>query len=193
MSRERSWLDPGGGHLAADLVNTVSWRGDPARRVDHLTGAAALTTWTAAMGLPPVQRAPARELAALRELREALAALIGARAAGAAEPAAAAAFLRAAARDAVASARLDLDRGDWTVDVRGPASLRHHLALAAVDLLAAAPAERLRVCADDACGWVFLDASRSGTRRWCDPAGCGNRARARRHYARARHDGRTRA
>ena len=32
------------------------------------------------------------------------------------------------------------------------------------------------------CLWLFVDASKSGTRRWCDMASCGNRAKARRHY-----------
>ncbi|MER7245539.1 CGNR zinc finger domain-containing protein [Kribbella sp. NPDC000426] len=49
---------------------------------------------------------------------------------------------------------------------------------------------RLRQCGDDGCGWLFLDRSKNGSRRWCSSADCGNRARARRHYERAR-DGAT--
>jgi hypothetical protein len=33
----------------------------------------------------------------------------------------------------------------------------------------------------EVCRLVFLDGSKSGTRRWCDDAGCGNRFRVRRH------------
>jgi len=33
---------------------------------------------------------------------------------------------------------------------------------------------------------VFYDISRTGRRRWCDMATCGNRAKAARHRARAR-------
>ena len=44
--------------------------------------------------------------------------------------------------------------------------------------------ERLRVCANDLCRWVFYDESRAGQRRWCDMASCGNRAKAARHRAR---------
>ncbi len=44
--------------------------------------------------------------------------------------------------------------------------------------------ERLRICADDSCRWVFFDDSPSGRRRWCDMATCGNRAKAARHRAR---------
>lgn len=45
---------------------------------------------------------------------------------------------------------------------------------------------RLRVCADDACGWLFIDRSPAGRRRWCDMRTCGNRAKVARHRARAR-------
>lgn len=41
--------------------------------------------------------------------------------------------------------------------------------------------ERLAICGNPLCRLVFLDESRSGTRRWCDDAGCGNRDRVRRH------------
>ena len=44
--------------------------------------------------------------------------------------------------------------------------------------------DRLRVCANDMCRWVFYDESRAGQRRWCDMASCGNRAKAARHRAR---------
>lgn len=44
--------------------------------------------------------------------------------------------------------------------------------------------DRLRVCANDTCQWVFFDSSRSGRRRWCDMTTCGNRAKAARHRAR---------
>ena len=50
------------------------------------------------------------------------------------------------------------------------------------DLMVAAGRRRLRRCANEECLWLFLDESKSGTRRWCDMASCGNRAKARRHY-----------
>ncbi len=46
--------------------------------------------------------------------------------------------------------------------------------------------ERLRICANDTCRWVFFDTSRTGRRRWCDMATCGNRAKAARHRERRR-------
>ncbi|MFH8973412.1 CGNR zinc finger domain-containing protein [Streptomyces sp. NPDC017890] len=50
-------------------------------------------------------------------------------------------------------------------------------------LLADRP-DRIRPCANDECVLHFYDVSKNGTRRWCSMAGCGNRAKARRHYAR---------
>ena len=44
---------------------------------------------------------------------------------------------------------------------------------------------RLSMCANPACRLMFLDDSKSHTRRWCDDAGCGNRARLGRHRRRA--------
>jgi predicted RNA-binding Zn ribbon-like protein len=44
--------------------------------------------------------------------------------------------------------------------------------------------DRIRICANETCRWIFYDESRGGRRRWCDMATCGNRAKARRHRAR---------
>lgn len=52
--------------------------------------------------------------------------------------------------------------------------------------IAAGRPERLRACASDTCRWIFYDDSRTGRRRWCDMASCGNRAKAARHRARAK-------
>ena len=46
--------------------------------------------------------------------------------------------------------------------------------------------DRIRICANDTCRWVFFDESRAGRRIWCDMASCGNRAKAARHRARAK-------
>ena len=53
-----------------------------------------------------------------------------------------------------------------------------------VELLTSDDLGRLRLCAADDCHWVFLDHSKNGSRRWCDMNVCGNRAKARRYYAR---------
>lgn len=58
------------------------------------------------------------------------------------------------------------------------------VARSAADLLFSDNLDRVRECADDrGCGYVFLDMSRNRSRRWCSMDTCGNRAKAKRHYA----------
>ncbi|HWH36226.1 MAG TPA: CGNR zinc finger domain-containing protein [Candidatus Limnocylindrales bacterium] len=54
--------------------------------------------------------------------------------------------------------------------------------------LTTADTNRLRVCANDACAWVFYDSSPAGRRKWCDMRVCGNRAKVARHRARLREE-----
>ena len=60
------------------------------------------------------------------------------------------------------------------------------VAQSAAELLTSPKLGRAKVCAGEGCGWVFLDESRNGSRRWCDSRDCGNRERVRRHLARKR-------
>ncbi|MEX0644687.1 MAG: CGNR zinc finger domain-containing protein [Parvularculaceae bacterium] len=53
----------------------------------------------------------------------------------------------------------------------------------AASLLVSDELARLRQCASETCGWLFLDRSKNASRRWCDMKGCGNRAKARRFRA----------
>jgi predicted RNA-binding Zn ribbon-like protein len=55
-----------------------------------------------------------------------------------------------------------------------------------VEQIQAGNADRVRICANDTCRWIFYDESRAGRRRWCDMASCGNRAKAARHRARVK-------
>ena len=60
------------------------------------------------------------------------------------------------------------------------------VARSAAELLTGGELDRVRECANDACGWLFVDLSRNRSRRWCDMRDCGNRAKAHRHYERVR-------
>jgi predicted RNA-binding Zn ribbon-like protein len=60
------------------------------------------------------------------------------------------------------------------------------VARSAAELLTSPKLGRVKVCAGEGCGWVFLDESRNGSRLWCDSRDCGNRERVRRHLARKR-------
>jgi predicted RNA-binding Zn ribbon-like protein len=70
----------------------------------------------------------------------------------------------------------DLDQARATV----AGSLAHYLA--------EHDERRLRICADDTCGWLFIDQSPAGRRKWCDMRTCGNRAKVAAHRARAREE-----
>ena len=62
------------------------------------------------------------------------------------------------------------------------------LAAACVELLQTVELRQLKVCPLDqgGCGWLFLDRSRNGSRRWCSMDDCGAHAKARRLTERRR-------
>lgn len=187
-------LDLRGGHVAVDFVNTVAWRGDPARTLDHLGGYPDLVDWTVRAGIvDPAEGSLLRSVAdhaeaaaqvafaEARRLREALHAIWTGD--GTELEAISTAFGRAALRRQL---RPDGDRVHWTereLTLRTPAD---RLVVVAVELCTTAALSTVRACGDTDCGWLFLDASPRQNRRWCSTADCGNRARVRRHYRRSR-------
>jgi predicted RNA-binding Zn ribbon-like protein len=72
----------------------------------------------------------------------------------------------------------------WSVGDEPLAQMLWPIANEAADLLVAGDLDRVKACGNDTCGWLFVDMSRNRSRRWCDMKDCGNRAKARRHYAR---------
>ncbi len=174
------WAEAIGGHPALDLVNTVSWRLDPSRTVDRLPDRAALERWADFVGLTGDYVAGAEVVTRVRGLREQIYRVVQPRALGA-EPAAKdvealrRSLLGALGRADVASVMpLELTAAD----------LPDELGLAAWRLLEREDARRIRQCQASDCGWLFLDRTKNGSRVWCSSADCGNRSRARRHYAR---------
>lgn len=73
---------------------------------------------------------------------------------------------------------------EWKKQEDEPDQILWPIAKSAIDLLDSANLKRVGICEDDACGWLFYDTSKNHSRRWCDMDDCGNRAKARRHYAR---------
>jgi predicted RNA-binding Zn ribbon-like protein len=55
---------------------------------------------------------------------------------------------------------------------------------ATAQLLASPDVAQLRVCEGVDCGWVYLDHSRNGLRRWCEMQTCGTREKSRRRAER---------
>ena len=177
-----------GGHPALDLVNTVYGQVGQPPEHDVLATPADLVTFARRVGLAGAAAGgSAAALAAARDLRAALDAVLRAHL-GQLPPAPAAhARLAAAARDAIAAARLAPHDAAfaWTWPEEDPLAPVHRLAGAAVALLTDAPAlARLHGCAG--CCWLYLDVSRSGTRRWCSMADCGTEAKKRRYVQRRR-------
>ncbi|MFF5234902.1 CGNR zinc finger domain-containing protein [Dactylosporangium sp. NPDC000521] len=169
----------GTGRLCLDFVHTLRDRasGTP---VEDLPDGPALAAWVRQFGpvAPPAgSSVPAPIVAGARRLREAVHALVVAGAAG----------VPAQVRDAVndAAARSVpvpfLDAGGvprWQAADPVTATLAL-VARDALDLVTSPAAARVRACADPSCGALFLDASHTGTRRWCSADPCGNRARKR--------------
>jgi predicted RNA-binding Zn ribbon-like protein len=60
------------------------------------------------------------------------------------------------------------------------------LARDAADLLTAPELERVKLCPGRDCGWLFVDASKNRSRRWCSMEVCGSREKMRRLHARRR-------
>jgi predicted RNA-binding Zn ribbon-like protein len=60
------------------------------------------------------------------------------------------------------------------------------VAIDAVDLLLSVELARVKRCASEDCNWLFRDASKNRSRRWCEMSACGNRAKARRYQERHR-------
>lgn len=181
-----------------DFLNTAELDGS-GRFVEHFASLADVTAWLEEHGLlhpsrrrPLDATSPARASALLDHvvevragLREIVEALVASRPVDEAALAAVNGVLRA--RSVV-----ELVRGEGGIAL----SHRHtgdplEDALAAVaeplvGVISTGDQDRLRICANDGCRWVFEDTSRTGRRRWCSMASCGNRAKAARHRARKR-------
>ena len=68
------------------------------------------------------------------------------------------------------------------VQIGWPAALAC-IAASLAESLTQQPHERLKLCANPGCLWVFVDRTKGNIRRWCNDATCGNRDRVRRSRA----------
>jgi predicted RNA-binding Zn ribbon-like protein len=75
------------------------------------------------------------------------------------------------------------DGVDWVLEAPEGEQGRVELVLAWARIQKELPG-RLRPCANPECSKFLIDHSRPNSARWCSMAGCGNRMKARRHYAR---------
>lgn len=188
--------------LCLDFVNTRYWRGTP-RPSESLDGFDALQHWLRQSGVVDaataerLQALPAADASAAQRLlqdaldaRESLYGLLQALAAALPVPVPALAALAQRVAAAPPRDRLVLTSQaiGWRVAMRRPdaAEVLAPVWWSAGDLALASGRLRLRCCANPQCGWLFLDDSKSGTRRWCSMSACGNRAKVQRHALRQR-------
>ncbi len=188
--------------LCLSYANTKSWRGSE-RPVEKLHDLAGLLDWiegsagVSAQATQAIrelardhQKRTARVFAAAIALREVIFRTFCAIATG--EPISGQDFVVLKSALADGPERNQLERaGDgyaWRVEQPrlSASDLLASVLWSAGDLVFSAQQRRLRQCANEQCLWLFVDESKSGSRRWCDMASCGNRAKARRHYSKVK-------
>lgn len=197
-----------GGRLCLDFANTVDRSARGGRRHEYLAAYPDLVAWGRRSGVLTVEESrllleeardrPGEAAAIFRRaltLRDAVQAVFHAVAAGQDPPIRELRTVEEEFREALAHSRIarDEDGFGW-VSREEPGGLGKMLwpvARSAHELLTSStPSEfgRVRRCPGDGglCGWLFFDASKNGTRRWCSMAGCGSRAKMRRLYRRKR-------
>jgi predicted RNA-binding Zn ribbon-like protein len=179
------------GELALDFVNTVDWT-DAGHVDERLTDYEALVRWSVEAGLlsksagDRLRRSaaarPREARAALAEAirtRETLHEVFGAVASGR-RPATALRELNALIGDAMGRLVLsDTLRWEWR-DGDRPDAMLWPVIRSAAELLASSEVGQIRVCGGSSCGWMFVDRSRNGLRRWCQMRTCGTREKTRR-------------
>jgi len=187
------------------FTRTVGWEARDTQ-VDRLTDYDGLVRWSLERGLLSREDAEAVGAEAREKPEQALAALEDARTlrlvlyrvlsavgvGGTAEPTGLE-ELNAYLRRYVPCRRL-VESGSgigwtWDLDPSRLDDLLGPVVWSAAELLTSPEAARLRLCAADDCGWLFIDGSRNRSRRWCDMSDCGNRAKVRRFRRRQREAG----
>ncbi len=144
---------------------------------DHLADPDEAVAYLRRQGLRPPPGAPRPEhLATLRELRDAAQALAG-------EGGVRDWRRRAERLLGRASYRLDSD-GDLVPTADGWDAFVASLLPGLVELRGLR--DRLKVCGNHNCDWLFLDRSKNQSRVWCEMSSCGNRMKARRFRTRQR-------
>ena len=187
---------PAEGTLCLDFVNTLADR--PVARMESLGSFGDLVAWAESAGV--IDGREARELnrsatahprlaeAVLTralDLREALYRILAAPP----DPPAPAdvAVLNGVLRDALAHRQLagsDSLQWTWTDEPVTSQAILWRVAWSAAALVTSPDRDRVGECRSATCSWLFVDRSRGRRRQWCEMRTCGNREKARRHYAR---------
>ena len=194
-----------GGNLALDFVNTVD--GDPG--IEMLRGYGDLVAWGVRAGLLSAEeggllvreagRRPEEAETVYRDalrLRGALYGVFRAVAEGEDAPEGGLETLRGYEREALSRGKLVQGDGGFAWEWQDGLDLARMLwpvAHTATGLLTSGDLNRLKLCAG--CYWLFLDASKNRSRRWCTMEVCGRDEKVRRYVAKraARRDSQPRS
>jgi predicted RNA-binding Zn ribbon-like protein len=196
-------FDLSGGRLCLDFATTLDGRASEPR--ERLNTYADLVSWGRQAGtvspsaarrlLEGASRHPRRAAAVLeqaRELREAIYRIWVAEAHQEPPPVEDVELLNSVLARALGHQRLDREVEAYVLNWRDDDALESILwrvVKSAAELLTSEEAKLVRQCeafATSDCAWLFIDETRNRSRRWCSMTSCGNRAKARRHYQRAR-------
>ena len=177
------------GDVALDFVNTAELRGDPLAG-DVLQTPADLVQWGRRYGLlsSDANAADEAELRAALETRELLYRLFDAHASQAIDPPTP--TWPHSPRPSPGRTRRGGSSPATTAGCGGsgirsrPATIRDTAAVAATELLRGDRSDRLKQCPGEHCGWLFLDATKRGNRRWCSMSECGQDAKTARRRER---------
>jgi predicted RNA-binding Zn ribbon-like protein len=183
--------------LCLDFTDTVDWRTSN-RAKDKLDTYDALLNWSSEKGLldrkqvDALGRAAARKemalvLAEAVRLREAIYRIFSAVAHQRKAPPEDLEILNEyLARSLSRMVVKETEEGyDWGLSCdTTPGMMLYQIAESAAMLLTSDDLVRVRECAneEEGCGSLFLDCSKSQTRRWCSMESCGNRAKSRTFY-----------
>ncbi len=195
---EKKWKVSG--NLCLDFINTLEWRNDEQKKIEWLPDFLALIQWSEYCKIIDNKYAQKIIKKALREpqvaertyhkaieLRELLYNIFSSFAlSGKVYPQDLENFNQLLTDSLAKVGRIVPIVGGfaWSFDLRNN-SLEFFLSpiiKSAVDLLLSPEIRRVKQCANNACGWLFIDKSRNKSRRWCSMEDCGNRAKAKRHY-----------
>lgn len=173
-----------GNALCLDFANTVNVRSAPDR--DWLGTAKDLQVWSASAGYPVMpDDGPDASMARMRTVRDVVYRIFSPIAHGQPSDTAALAVVTATHAEGVQRGLLKRAKGVYTWSWPSPRTrvvLLWEVAASTIELLGQGPLDRVGEC--PSCGWVFLDTSKNGRRRWCSMATCGSRNKAHRYYAR---------
>lgn len=177
------------GNLALDFVNTVANRRGKSR--DYVDSAAEFSRWSQRVGLleeDQTLRLNTQQLTDVRNAREMLHRLFLSLAVGKAPSAGSIVELNSWLARVSPKRHMKWTKDGatwiWKSSLHDPDRVLGPILLSASELLVKGLGSKVRECGDEFCGWIFLDRSQAGRRRWCSMADCGNRAKARWHYRR---------